>query len=146
MTITLKYFREIFLIVVRCGNNGWEKYRGRLGVQLRQGEVWRPGVNFMINGEIQGYDPVKISIKNFQNTQWLVACMIPKGNMMASTLNKLEGENYDLIEFRCSNKKETPEENKQLEEEFKLFLEKGISKISRQGIQGIEYESEAPIF
>ena len=61
--------------------------------------------------------------------------MIPKGNMMASTLNKLEGDNYDLIEFRCSNKKETPEENKQLEEEIKQFLEKGISKISRQGRQ-----------
>ena len=59
--------------------------------------------------------------------------MIPKGNMMASTLNKLEGDSYELIEFRCSNKKETPEENKLLEEEFKLFLEKGISKISRQG-------------
>ena len=63
--------------------------------------------------------------------------MIPKGNMMASTLNKLEGDNYDLIEFRCSNKSETPEENKQLEEEIKQFLEKGISKISRQGRQYI---------
>ena len=63
--------------------------------------------------------------------------MIPKGNMMASTLNKLEGDNYDLIEFRCSNKRETPEENKQLEEEIKQFLEKGISKISRQGRQYI---------
>ena len=52
---------------------------------------------------------------------------------MASTLNKLEGDSYELIEFRCSNRKETPEENKLLEEEFKLFLEKGISKISRQG-------------
>ena len=59
--------------------------------------------------------------------------MIPKGNMMASTLNKLDDDNYELIEFRCSNKKETPEENRRLEEEFKLFLEKGISKISRQG-------------
>ena len=59
--------------------------------------------------------------------------MIPKGNMMASTLNKVDAESYDLLEFRCSNKKETPEENKQLEEEIKLFLEKGISKISRQG-------------
>lgn len=59
--------------------------------------------------------------------------MIPKGNMMASTLNKVDTESYELIEFRCSNKKETPEENKGLEEEFKLFLEKGISRISRQG-------------
>ena len=91
------------------------------------------GKNVIIIKVIQGYDPVKISIKNFQNTQWLVACMIPKGNMMASTLNKLDDDNYELIEFRCSNKKETPEENRRLEEEFKLFLEKGISKISRQG-------------
>ena len=82
---------------------------------------------------MQGYDPVKISIKNFKDSQWLVACMIPKGNMMASTLNKVDSETYDLIEFRCSNKTDTPEENKQLEEEFKLFLSKGISRISRQG-------------
>ena len=47
--------------------------------------------------------------------------MIPKGNMMASTLNKVDTESYELIEFRCSNKKETPEENKGLEEEFKLL-------------------------
>ena len=59
--------------------------------------------------------------------------MIPKGNMMASTLNKVDAESYDLLEFRCSNKKETPEENKLLEEEFREFLEKGISRISRQG-------------
>ena len=59
--------------------------------------------------------------------------MIPKGNMMASTLKKVDAESYDLIEFRCSNKKETPEENRELEAEFKQFLEKGISRISRQG-------------
>ena len=82
---------------------------------------------------MQGYDPVKISIKNFKDSQWLVACMIPKGNMMASTLNKVDSETYDLIEFRCSNKTDTPKENKELEEEFKLFLSRGISRISRQG-------------
>ena len=65
--------------------------------------------------------------------------MIPQGNMMASTLNKVDAESYDLIEFRCSNKKETPEENRELEEEFRKFLEKGISRMSRQGTSDLYF-------
>merc|ERR1711931_305103 len=63
----------------------------------------------------KGYDPVKVSVKNIMGSDWMVACMIPKGNMMASMLKREEGE------------------NKELEEEFKIFLEKGISNLSRQG-------------
>merc|ERR1712156_69985 len=79
----------------------------------------------------KGYDPVKISIKNLSGPDWIVACMIPKGNMMASVLRKQEGDVYTLVNFNCSDKKETPAENKELEEDFKSFLEKGISRISR---------------
>ena len=67
-------------------------------------------------------------------SDWIVACMIPKGNMMASMLKKVEdGEGFKLVNFNCSNKKETPKENKELEEDFKVFLEKGISNLVREG-------------
>jgi len=80
----------------------------------------------------KGFDPVKVSVKNIMGSDWIVACMIPKGNMMASMLKKLEdGEGFKLTNFNCS-KKETPEENKELEDYFRLFLEKGISNLVRQ--------------
>ena len=53
--------------------------------------------------------------------------------MMASVLRKEENDNYSLVNFNCSNKKETPPENKASEEDFKIFLEKGICKITRYG-------------
>ena len=55
------------------------------------------------------------------------------GNMMTSVLRREEGEAYSLQQFICSNKKETPPENKDLEADFKTFLEKGICMISRTG-------------
>jgi hypothetical protein len=66
---------------------------------------------------------------------WMVACMIPKGNMMASILKKGDsGEGFNLVNFNCSEKKEIPEENKELEEDFKVFLAKGISNLVIEGI------------
>ena len=83
---------------------------------------------------MQGYDPVKVTIKHMMGPDWMVACMIPKGNMMASMLKKIEdGPGFKLVNFNCSEKKETPKENKELEEDFKAFLEKGISNIIRDG-------------
>ena len=61
---------------------------------------------------------------------WMVACMIPKGNMMVSMLKKVEG-GFNLVQFNCS-KKET-KDNQELEAEFKTFLEKGISNIVKEG-------------
>ena len=55
------------------------------------------------------------------------------GNMMTSVLKKEDGDSYSLQQFLCSNKKETPVENKDLEADFKTFLEKGICMISRTG-------------
>ena len=52
---------------------------------------------------------------------------------MTSVLRREEGEAYSLQQFICSNKKETPPENKDLEADFKTFLEKGICMISRTG-------------
>ena len=67
--------------------------------------------------------------------EWMVACMIPKGNMMASMLKKgNSGEGFNLVNFNCSEKMKTPQENKELEEDFKVFLSKGISNLVREGI------------
>ena len=55
------------------------------------------------------------------------------GNMMTSVLKREDGDSYSLQQFVCSNKKETPVENKDLEADFKTFLEKGICMISRTG-------------
>ena len=86
----------------------------------------------------KGYDPVKVSIKNIMGPDWIVACMIPKGNMMASMLKKTEdGAGFKLVNFNCSSKKETPKENKDLEEDFKVFLEKGISNLVREGMLAV---------
>eukprot|EP00090_Calanus_glacialis_P015391 TRINITY_DN2428_c0_g1_i1.p1 TRINITY_DN2428_c0_g1~~TRINITY_DN2428_c0_g1_i1.p1 ORF type:complete len:152 (-),score=50.16 TRINITY_DN2428_c0_g1_i1:56-475(-) len=81
----------------------------------------------------KGYDPVKVTIKHMMGPDWMVACMIPKGNMMASMLKKEDGgEGFNLVNFNCSEKKETPQENKELEEDFKVFLAKGISNLVRE--------------
>ena len=82
----------------------------------------------------QGYDPVKISIKNLAGPEWFVACMIPKGNHMVSVLRKEDsGDDYKLVNFKCSNRTDTPTENKDLEDDFRAFLEKGLCRISRSG-------------
>merc|ERR1739838_863916 len=81
----------------------------------------------------KGYDPVKISIKNIMGSDWIVACMIPKGNMMASMLKKVEdGQGFSLKKFNCTNKDVSPE-NKELEAEFKAFLEFGITNMIIEG-------------
>ena len=83
---------------------------------------------------VQGYDPVKVTIKHLMGHEWMVACMIPKGNMMASMLKKVEdGPGFKLVKFTCTEKKETPKENKELEDDFKAFLEKGISNLVKDG-------------
>merc|ERR1711892_703132 len=80
----------------------------------------------------KGYDPVKVTVQKIMGSDWMVACMIPKGNMMASVLKREEGGKFNLVKFNCSNR-DTPKENKELEAEFKAFLELGISNLIREG-------------
>merc|ERR1711892_153903 len=80
----------------------------------------------------KGYDPVKVTVQKIMGSDWMVACMIPKGNMMASVLKREEGGKFNLVKFNCSNR-DTPKENKELEDEFKTFLEQGISNLVREG-------------
>merc|ERR1712034_308858 len=69
----------------------------------------------------KGYDPVKVTVKNIMGPEWIVASM----------LKKVDGK-FQLVKLNCSNK-ECPQENKELEAEFKSFLEQGISNILREG-------------
>eukprot|EP00092_Neocalanus_flemingeri_P094577 GFUD01120274.1.p1 GENE.GFUD01120274.1~~GFUD01120274.1.p1 ORF type:complete len:150 (-),score=31.61 GFUD01120274.1:103-519(-) len=70
----------------------------------------------------QGYDPAKVTVKNIMGSDWMVACM----------LKRVEGGKFGLVKLNCSNK-DTPPENKELEEELKSFLEKGITHLIRNG-------------
>merc|ERR1719431_1647578 len=47
-------------------------------------------------------------------------------------LKREEGGKFSLVKFNCSNR-ECPQENKEAEEEFKSFVEKGISNLVRDG-------------
>eukprot|EP00092_Neocalanus_flemingeri_P007275 GFUD01007855.1.p1 GENE.GFUD01007855.1~~GFUD01007855.1.p1 ORF type:complete len:139 (+),score=43.40 GFUD01007855.1:42-458(+) len=80
----------------------------------------------------KGYDPVKVTVKNIMGSDWMVACMIPKGNSMVSMLKRDEGGKFSLVKLNCTNR-ECPKENKELEAEFKIFLEQGISNLLRDG-------------
>ena len=74
---------------------------------------------------------MKVTVKNIMWSEWIVAWMIPRGNMMASMLKKVE-EKFQLVKLNCSNR-ECPQENKELEAEFKCFLEQGINNVVREG-------------
>ena len=74
---------------------------------------------------------MKVTVKNIMGSEWIVACMIPSGNMMASMLKKVD-EKFQLVKLNCSNR-ECRQENKELEAEFKCFLEQGISNVVREG-------------
>ena len=62
----------------------------------------------------------------------MVAAMIPKGKMMANMLKRDEAGNFKLVKFQ-SSEKESPEENKAMEEEFLSFMSVGITNIRKEG-------------
>ena len=82
----------------------------------------------------KGWDPVKVTVKHMMGNDWMVACMIPKGKMMANMLKMDESQagSFTLVKFQSSQKEGT-QENKALEEDFLSFMEKGISNIKRDG-------------
>ena len=65
----------------------------------------------------------------------MVAAMIPKGKMMANMLKRDSEGGFSLVKFHC-NQKESPEENKALEEEFSSFMELGITSMRKEGELG----------
>ena len=84
--------------------------------------------------QFQGWDPVKVTVKQMMGDQWMVACMIPKGKMMANMLKMNEPGSFSLLKFQASQKESEQEKNKILEEEFLTFMEKGITNIRKDGM------------
>lgn len=80
----------------------------------------------------KAHDPIKITVKNIMGADWMVAAMIPKGKMMANMLKREDEGSFKLVKFQASQK-ESPEENKVLEEEFLSFMEAGITSIRKEG-------------
>ena len=68
----------------------------------------------------------------------MVAAMIPKGKMMANMLKRGDEGSFKLVKFQ-SSQKESPEENKVLEEEFLSFMEAGITNIRKEGKETSQY-------
>ena len=87
---------------------------------------------------MKAYDPIKITVKHIMGSDWMVAAMIPKGKMMANMLKREEAGSFKLIKFQ-SSQKESPEENKVLEEDFLSFMEAGITNIRKEGEAATQY-------
>ena len=77
---------------------------------------------------------MKVTVKQMLGNDWMVACMIPKGKMMANMLKMTDSGAFSLVKFQCSQQ-ESREENRHLEEEFLSFMEKGITSMRRDGEQ-----------
>jgi len=73
--------------------------------------------------------PVKVTLAELPG-MWLMAAMIPKGNMIQCMLRK-EGDSFHLEKLHMTEK-ETPIEIVEMEMELSKFLKKGVSKITRE--------------
>jgi len=85
--------------------------------------------------------PVKVTLAELPG-MWLMAAMIPKGNMIQCMLrkeahcprsvrNSVEGDSFHLEKLHITEK-ETPIEIVEMEMELSKFLKKGVSKITRE--------------
>ena len=77
--------------------------------------------------------PVKLIVKKMSPTEWIVACMVPKGNMMHCMLKEEEGgKSLVQVKFNTTGK-EPPPDIMDVETEMAEFLESGITDIRREG-------------
>jgi hypothetical protein len=76
--------------------------------------------------------PVKLTVARLPS-EWLLAVMIPKGNMVTCSL-KEEGGSFELIRFN-KGERETPLEIVETEHQVAEFLKKGVNMITREGDQ-----------
>merc|ERR1712168_1287701 len=70
----------------------------------------------------KAFDPLKLTVKNIVGTDWMMAAMLKRDS---------EG-GFSMVKFHCSEK-ESPEENRALEEEFISFMELGITNMRKEG-------------
>merc|ERR1712183_455812 len=77
--------------------------------------------------------PVKMIVKKMSPSDWIVACMVPRGNMMHCLLKVEEGGN-NLIQIKFNTtENETPLDLLEAETEMAEFLEAGITELAREG-------------
>merc|ERR1712123_9271 len=75
--------------------------------------------------------PVKLTVKKFIGDDWMIACMVPKGNMMHCMVREVEGT-LKQIKYNTTDK-ELPVEIMEVEGMMADFLEAGITDIKREG-------------
>ena len=74
---------------------------------------------------------MKMTVKKLMGTDWMVACMIPKGNAMTCMLKEVEG-GFNQKKF-LGKEKTPPMEIMLLETEMRDWLVQGIVKMVREG-------------
>eukprot|EP00092_Neocalanus_flemingeri_P060803 GFUD01072989.1.p1 GENE.GFUD01072989.1~~GFUD01072989.1.p1 ORF type:complete len:133 (-),score=42.91 GFUD01072989.1:14-361(-) len=75
---------------------------------------------------------VKLIVKKMSQTDWIVACMVPRGNMMHCLLKEEGGKNLNQVKFNTTGK-DPPDDILEVETEMAEFLETGINNITREG-------------
>ena len=77
--------------------------------------------------------PVKLTVKQFIGSDWMIACMVPKGNMMHCMVRETE-EGLKQLKYSITGK-EIPVEIMEMETIMSAFFEGEIKDIKREGIQ-----------
>merc|ERR1712076_187386 len=75
--------------------------------------------------------PVKLTVKQFIGSDWMVACMVPKGNMMHCMLREVDGA-IKQLKYSITGK-EIPVEIMDIETQMSQFFEGEIKNIKREG-------------
>ena len=66
--------------------------------------------------------PVKLTVKKFIGDDWMIACMVPKGNMMHCMVREVEGT-LKQIKYNTTDK-ELPVEIVECSEELNFYRRK----------------------
>lgn len=75
--------------------------------------------------------PVKLTVKQFIGSDWMIACMVPKGNMMHCMVRETE-EGLKQLKYSITGK-EIPVEIMEIETIMSAFFEGEIKDIKREG-------------
>ena len=85
----------------------------------------------MLSSYLQSPLPVKLVVKKMSPKDWVVACMVPRGNMVHCLLKEAEGK---LVQAKCNiSGTAVPDDILDIETEMVEFLESGITAIERDG-------------
>ena len=77
--------------------------------------------------------PVKLTVKQFIGSDWMIACMVPKGNMMHCMVRETD-EGLKQLKYSITGK-EIPVEIMEMETIMSAFFEGEIKDIKREGTQ-----------